>query len=232
MQQQLCILPELNKVLVLVIKYSCFHLFSSSLTLYEHSNREGQQLELTANDPTLVDNDNWNNQASSIRVTGPCQWILYAAANYADSGSSSVVGPGTTDYEFGYGANKFGLPNDALTSVRCLPADNTTNIVLFQHDYYRGRMLVLSRSNPDLADDSFDNDVTSIIITGGTWQLHSRFNYQGNSVTLGQGRYPTASRLYPISNDDLSSVRFVGKSYKFMQGTKPQTPTTSNAMHI
>ena len=85
MQQQLCILPELTKVLVLDIKYSCFHLFSSSLILYEHSDRQGQQLQLTADDPTLADNDNWNNQASSIRVTGPCQWILYADANYADS---------------------------------------------------------------------------------------------------------------------------------------------------
>ena len=63
---------------------------------------------LTADDPSLADNGIWNNEASSIRVTGPCQWILYARANYADSGSSSVIGPGTRDYEFGYGANKFG----------------------------------------------------------------------------------------------------------------------------
>ena len=83
-------------------------------------------------------------------------------------------------------------------------------------------MLVLSRSNPDLADVSFDNDVTSIIITGGTWQLHSRFNYQGNNVTLGQGHYPTASRLYPIANDDLSSVQYVGKS-----SCKVQNPKTT-----
>ena len=178
---------------------------------------------LTADDSSLADNGIWNDEASSIRVTGPCQWILYTDANYADSSSSSVIGPGTRDYEAGYGTNGFGLPNDALTSVRCLPAYNTTSLVLFQHHYYRGRMLVLSRSNPDLADVSFDNDVTSVIITGGTWQLHSRFNYQGNTITLGQGRYPTAYSLYPLANDDLSSVRFVGKSYKFMQGTNWNT---------
>jgi len=206
-----------------------FHLFSSSLTLYQRRNRGGQSLVLTADDSSLADNGIWNDEASSIQVTGPCQWILYTDANYADSSSSSVVGPGTRDYEAGYGTNRFGIPNDALTSVRCLPAYNTTSLVLFQHHYYRGRMLVLSRSNPDLADVSFDNDVTSVIITGGTWQLHSRFNYQGSTITLGQGHYPTAYSLYPIANDDLSSVRFVGKSYKFMQGTIPQSHTTSNA---
>ena len=62
---------------------------------------------LTADDSTLTDNGIWNDQASSLRVTGPCQWILYVDSNYA--GSSSVVGPGTRDYEFGSGANGFGL---------------------------------------------------------------------------------------------------------------------------
>ena len=188
----------------------CGLLFPSSLTLYEHSNRGGQSLELTADDPSLTDNGIWNDQASSLRVTGPCQWILFLDGNYA--GSSSVVGPGTRDYEFGYGENRFGLPNDAITSVRCLPADDTENMVLFQHDYYRGRMQVLSSSYPDLADVSFDNDVTSLIITGGTWELHSATNYQGSSVRLGKGRYPTATSLSPIANDDLSSVRFIGKN--------------------
>jgi len=86
------------------------------------------------------------------------------------------------------------------------------NMVLFQHDYYRGLMQVLSSSYPDLADVSFDNDVTSLIITGGTWELHSDTNYQGSSVRLGKGRYPTAPSLSPIANDDLSSVRFIGKN--------------------
>jgi len=196
---------RLNPILSPLLKQITFELHiaffvpSSNLTLYDSGDLSGQPLVQITNDS--IGNSSWSDTVSSIQVNGGCQWILYAAANYADFGSSSVVGPGTTDYEFGYGANKFGLPNDVLTSVRCLPADNTTNIVLFQHHYYRGRMLVLSRSNPDLADVSFDNDVTSIIITGGTWQLHFRFNYQGNTITLGQGRYPTAFRLYPIAND-------------------------------
>jgi len=164
-------------------------------------------MQLTTDASSL--NSFWNDRTSSLRVIGPCQWIVFEHSAY--SGSSSLIGPGAADYEYGYGANGFGLLNDVLSSVRCLPAYNTNNMVLFQHDYYRGRMLVLSSSDTDLTNDGFNDDVTSVIITGGTWELHSATNYQGSSVRLGQGRYPTASSLSPIANDDLSSVRFIGK---------------------
>ena len=178
---------------------------------------------LITDDSNLANNGIWNDEASSIRVTGPCQWILYVVADYSDSGQSSVVGPGTTDYEFGYGINGFRLPNDAVSSVRCLPANGTRNMVLFQHDRYRGRMIVLSSSNPDLGGVSFDNDVTSLVITGGTWQLHSSSNYQGFDVTLGRGNYPTATSLGPIGNDDLTSVRLLGKRIVTLNSCKEQS---------
>ena len=193
---------------------SCYNLyvlflFSSSLTLYQHSNRRGQRLVLTDDDSSLTNNGFWNDQTSSLRVTGPCQWILFLHGNFA--GSSSVVGPGTRDYEFGYGSNGFRLPNDAITSVRCLPAVNSENLVLFQNYYYGGRKLVLSSSNPDLRNGGFNEYASSLVITGGTWELHSATNYLGSSVRLGKGLYPTANSLRPIANDDLSSVRLIGK---------------------
>ena len=42
------------------------------------------------------------------------EWIPYGDVNYTDTVSPSVIGPGTTDYEFGYVANRVGLPNDAI----------------------------------------------------------------------------------------------------------------------
>jgi len=187
-------------------------LFSSSLTLYQHSNRRGARLVLTNDDSTLTNNGFWNDQTSSLRVTGPCQWILYLHSNYL--GSSSVVGPGTRDYEFGYGSNGFRLPNDAITSVRCLPAVNTENLVLFQHYYYGGRKLVLSTSNPDLRNGGFNEDASSLVITGGTWELHSAINYLGSYIRLGKGLYSTPTSLSPIANDDLSSIRLIGKGIR------------------
>ena len=99
---------------------------SSTLILYEHGDRSGQQLVRTISDPTLVD-DGWNDRVSAIRVTGGCQWILYQDSNY--DGTSSVIGPGDQNYHH----TIFGIPNDELSSVRCLPSSNFHAIALFQH---------------------------------------------------------------------------------------------------
>ena len=104
------------------------------------------------------------------------EWILYADANYTDIGSSSVVGPGTTTMSLVMQQTDLVYPMmQSITSVCCLPADNTTNLVLFQHDYYRGRILVLPRSNPDLANVQFDNDVTCY---HHWWHLAVAFSFQ------------------------------------------------------
>ena len=50
------------------------------------------------------------------------EWIPYGDVNYTDTGSSSVIGPGTTDYEFGYVADRFGLSNDAIDHFCTLPS--------------------------------------------------------------------------------------------------------------
>ena len=50
------------------------------------------------------------------------EWIPYGDVNYTDTGSSSVIGPGTTDYEFGYVANRVGLSNDAIDHFCMLPS--------------------------------------------------------------------------------------------------------------
>ena len=171
---------------------------SSTLILYENGDHSGQQLVRTTSDPTLV-NDGWNDRVSAIRVTGGCQWILYQDSNY--DGTSSVIGPGDQNYHH----TIFGIPNDELSSVRCLPPSNFRALALFQHDLYRGNMRVLCSSSQNLV--GFDNTVSSFIINMGVWQLYSGTNYTGSSVSRGPGHYPDSSALSPIANDDLSSVR-------------------------
>ena len=110
----------------------------------------------------------WNNRASSAVVTGGCQWILYSAAGFG--GSTSVIGPGS--YLFSY-IPTFGLPNNVLSAVRCLPAEGIPAIVLFDSDLYTWDMQVINSSNPNLALTNFDNRVSSFVITGGVWELYS-----------------------------------------------------------
>ena len=117
-------------------------------------------------------------------------------------GNSAVIRPGR--YTFTSSPSS-AFPNNILTAVYCLPAEGTPAIVLFEHDNYRGQMRVLTSSNPNLG--SFNDKVSSFIVTGGRWQLYTHENYQGSNVIRGQGLYPTPSSLSPVANDALTAVR-------------------------
>jgi len=62
-------------------------------------------------------------------------------------------------------------------------------ILLFEYHKYYGRELQLSSSTPRLSAKQFDDLTSSFIITGGTWQLYSDNDYQGESVTYREGIY-------------------------------------------
>ena len=153
----------------------------------------------TTSDPNLVD-DGWNDRASSAVVSGGCQWILYEHGYY--EGNSAVIRPGR--YTFSSSPSSV-FPNDTLTAVYCLPSEGTPAIVLFEHDHYRGQRRVLTSSSSNLGN--FNDKTSTFIITGGRWQLYTQQNYQGSSVTHGQGLYPTANSLTPVANDALTSVK-------------------------
>ena len=179
---------------------------SSMLILYDFGDLTGPQLVQTTDVSTLV-GTGWDDRASSIQVNGGCQWILYEHPwNLHSNGISFVVGPGPRTYLNG----TFGIPDNLLSSIRCLPTSGTQAIMLFVHWKYFGDMLVVNSSYANLARANFDNTISSFIISGGIWQLYSDFDYQGQSVTHGVGLYPLVSFLDPISNDALSSVRLVG----------------------
>ena len=84
-------------------------------------------------------------------------------------------------------------------------------ILLFENHKYYGRELELSSSNANLTSDNFDDFTSSFIVIGGTWQLYNERDYQGESVTVGEGLYNLSHLENTISNDALSSVRLVGK---------------------
>ena len=187
----------------------CSLLVYSTLTLYDDDLGSPRSLTLTTSDSSLADNG-WDNIATTAIVSGGCQWILYDTADFEENVSSiirpSVISPGS--YPFS-SIPTFGLPNDVLSAVRCLPAEGTPAIILFSDHFYFDQMQVIYSSNPNLALTNFDNMVSSFIITGGTWELYSEANYYGSRVTLGQGHYPTAYFLRPIANDNLTSIRLI-----------------------
>ena len=176
------------------------------LVLYDFGNATGPNLTQT-DDSSLIGGI-WEDRVSSARVVGGCQWVLYDRDDSARSTRTSVIGPGPRTYLDG----NFGVPDNSITSVRRLPVSGPPAIVLYEHIHYRVNFLVLNSSRANLAMAGFDNEVSSAIITGGTWQLYHDVNYQGQSAVLGVGNYVDFRNPLGVSNDAVSSVRLVGKT--------------------
>ena len=183
----------------------------STLTLYDGDIGSSPSLELTTSDSSLTDDD-WDNRTSSAVVSGGCQWVLYDLADFEDYDNiPSVIGPGNYPFNSSNNETTFGLPDNVLSAVRCLPAEDTPAVALFQHHRYFGEMQVIFFSIWNLLFFNLDEAVSSLVITGGIWEFYSEANYTGSNVTLGQGLYPSADDLTPIEDDDLTSVKLIGK---------------------
>ena len=184
---------------------------SSTLTLYDGDIGSSPSLQLTTSDSSLADND-WDDRTSSAVVSGGCQWILYNLADFEENDNiPSVIGPGNYPFNFSNNETTFGLPDNVLSAVRCLPTEGTPAVALFEHHRYFGEMQVIFSSNSNLSLINFNDAVSSLVITVGMWEFYSEANYTGSTITLGQGLYPDADSLIPIENDNLTSVRLIGK---------------------
>ena len=149
-------------------------------------------------------------------MSGECQWILYDLADFEENDNMpSVIGPGNYAFNFSNNEITFGLPDNVLSAIRCLPAEGTPAIALFEHHHYFGQMEVINSSYPDLALTNFDNTVSSYIITGGTWELYSGASYTGSMVTHGRDLYQNSGYFIPIENN-LTSVRLTGKKTMYL----------------
>ena len=154
-----------------------------------------------------VRNDYFNDRIESMKVYGNCQWLLYQNINF--EGQSYILNPGNYPSPKNWG----GIANH-ISSARALPRKGKQAIVLFQHSNYRGRMLVLEGTTNNLPAIDFNDQLSSFIITGGSWTIFEHINCKGKHATVGPGQYSSAPSLLDntcrnkiTANDKISSVR-------------------------
>lgn len=88
-----------------------------------------------------------------------------------------------------------------------VPSAGAGELVLYEHDAYRGRTYVAERSISNFADAGFNDRASSVVIRSGTWQLCTDAYFRGRCVTLSRGEYPSLRAM--DLNDAVSSVRDV-----------------------
>merc|ERR1712038_1508681 len=81
-------------------------------------------------------------------------------------------------------------------------------LTLYSQTYHRGDQLELTSSQPDLADQQFDETAVSALVTGSCcWELYSGANYSGPVISLRPGvDYTSVTSLGQLFRD-VTSVR-------------------------
>ena len=198
-------------ILYILAFYTCLYTVNTipayracgcDLKTYDQKYYQGRSLLIRQQNANF-NNDYFNDRIESARVYGKCQWLLYQHSNFG--GKYYILNPG---YSYSK-PSKWGGSGNRISSARALPPKGTKAIVLFQHNQYSGRMLVLYASNSNLPAIDFNDQLSSFIITGGRWALYEHTKYQGKSVVLGPGMYTSASTALGGAggNDRISSIK-------------------------
>lgn len=84
-------------------------------------------------------------------------------------------------------------------------AQAAAELVLYEHDEYRGRSYTAAGRTPNLEPQRFNDLASSVVVRSGQWQLCDDAEFRGQCIVLGPGSYPA---LRPMGlNDRVSSVR-------------------------
>lgn len=168
----------------------------AQITLYEHDKFKGRSHAIQGSEGDLK-RTQFNDIASSV-VIDSGRWQLCGDVNFR--GQCVILDPGR------YASLRSVGMSDAVSSVR--PAeggDARQDLVLYEHENYKGRSLNVRRRLDDLGGNGFNDAASSVIINSGRWLLCSDAGFRGQCVTLDPGRHASLKAMG--MNDAISSVR-------------------------
>lgn len=161
------------------------------LTLFDQPGLAGRALPLMQSVPNLP-LIGVKKVASALREGGT--WKLFDDINYQ---GNSIQDP------------HFIETLSSVQSVKLLSAQ----IVLYQHNNYKGNNLVLMESNPNLTFSGFNDATSSIIVVSGEWKVWTNTDFSGSSQEVKPGHY--LIKDLTVGNDQISSVEFVKYTNEF-----------------
>lgn len=97
-------------------------------------------------------------------------------------------------------------------------------ISIFQHDRFRGRQETLVGAMNDLVGIRFGNDISSVVVRSGTWELCTEANFRGTCRTFQPGEYSQVGDL----NDRIRSLREIGGRTNQVRPIQPGQPVYPN----
>ena len=190
-------------LLLATFSVAVFDLFQCSCecwaTVFDGKYCKGRSLKIYHQNANLS-NDYFDNRIESLSLSGPCHWLFYKEPHFKGN-PVHLLKPGVY-----FRPDKWEGTGNEISSIRAIPPEGRVAICVFSEVGFKGRMMVLEDSNPDLPDVDFDKQISSVIVTGGNWILYAEIQYVGARVSVGKGRYSNVDDL-DIGMNTISSVK-------------------------
>ena len=187
---------------------------AAQVTLYERDDYRGQAYTASGEVADLQ-RQGFDYRATSAVVRGNPwdRWELCDEARFR--GRCVVLQPGQYASLAALGLNDRVLSVRAV-DPRSLPAAASaaptvaSQIDLYEDAAFQGRSFATVQPQADFSRSGFNDRASSIVVTGGRWEVCSGANFVGPCAVLEPGQYPTLTALG--LNDRISSVRTAARN--------------------
>ena len=176
----------------------------AQVTLYDREDFQGRSFSTRAAVPDLAPRG-FNDRTSSIVVEdGP--WQVCDDAGFRGRCVVLQAGRYSSLASTGIGNRVSSLRSMEISaSDRPRPVPTPDGITFYENEGYAGRSFSADRATPNFQREGMNDRVSSVRVTGGTWQVCSDAQYAGSCTTLRPGAYPSLGSMG--LNDRLSSAR-------------------------
>jgi uncharacterized protein YcfJ len=99
---------------------------------------------------------------------------------------------------------------DPPVPQQALPAPRVSHIDLYTDEAFQGRAFTTNDAVADFGRLGFNDRASSVVVTGGRWEVCRDVGFHSPCIVLSPGQYPSLAALG--FNDRISSVREVGRA--------------------
>jgi len=203
---------------------------SAQVTFYEREGFEGRSFG-TQQQVKNFERYGFNDRASSAVVSGS-RWEVCEDAGFR--GRCVVLRPGR------YASLEAMGLNDRVSSVRSVssnarmgdhryapaaPVAPVAQLTFYENEGFAGRTYSTQQEVGDFRREGFNDRASSLVVTGGQWQVCDDAGFRGRCVVLTAGRYASLAAIG--LNDSVSSVRMLDTRARGDDGRHAAAPVAA-----
>ncbi len=185
---------------------------SAQVTFYERDNFQGRSFTAERQMNNL-ERFGFNNRASSVEVIGN-RWEVCDDIRFR--GHCVVLRPGKYPSLAAMGLNdrvssvKAVNRNARIDDRRYAPLPSTAQVTFYQQEHFGGQSFTTDQGVINFQSQNFNDRASSVMVTGGQWEVCEDARFGGRCAILREGRYPSLAAVG--LNNRISSARLVSNA--------------------